>query len=342
MIASRPARLMAAAAREDAAPRSSPRSPARSRAARRPRHPGVTHPPPGPRGPGPSPRRPWEPAARLDADQGRARAADHGSRGPGRAGSVPRPGDPALRPEAARRAGAAAGGDVLAVGELEQAVSGGQLPAGTRPSSTTRRPGRSRRAPSSSTRPRGRPGRRARPRARPVAHRGPRTQPHDGPPRPGWRPALAAVPPTWAWPVRWPRCRTSSNCRRRAWSGAPAPTRRSCRGGGGRPGRPIRGWPSWPGCPPTRRVPRSPASSYRRDPGHPGVADGYWLNIPGRGPGCPTCNSPRPGGGPGGPAHRALRRMQLTGRDPVRRPAVSLPVPGVPGRPAGQPPAGHP
>lgn len=24
------------------------------------------------------------------------------------------------------------------------------------------------------------------------------------------------------------------------------------------------------------------------------VADGYWLNIPGRGPGCPTCNSPRP------------------------------------------------
>jgi len=25
-----------------------------------------------------------------------------------------------------------------------------------------------------------------------------------------------------------------------------------------------------------------------------GIADGYWLNIPGRGPRCPTCNSPRP------------------------------------------------
>jgi hypothetical protein len=25
-----------------------------------------------------------------------------------------------------------------------------------------------------------------------------------------------------------------------------------------------------------------------------GVVDGYWLNIPGRGPRCPTCNSPRP------------------------------------------------
>jgi hypothetical protein len=24
------------------------------------------------------------------------------------------------------------------------------------------------------------------------------------------------------------------------------------------------------------------------------VVDGYWLNIPGRGPRCPTCNSPRP------------------------------------------------
>jgi hypothetical protein len=25
-----------------------------------------------------------------------------------------------------------------------------------------------------------------------------------------------------------------------------------------------------------------------------GIVDGYWLNIPGRGPRCPTCNSPRP------------------------------------------------
>ena len=25
-----------------------------------------------------------------------------------------------------------------------------------------------------------------------------------------------------------------------------------------------------------------------------GVVDGYWLNVPGRGPRCPTCNSPRP------------------------------------------------
>ena len=25
-----------------------------------------------------------------------------------------------------------------------------------------------------------------------------------------------------------------------------------------------------------------------------GTVDGYWLNIPGRGPRCPTCNSPRP------------------------------------------------
>ena len=25
-----------------------------------------------------------------------------------------------------------------------------------------------------------------------------------------------------------------------------------------------------------------------------GIVDGYWLNIPGRGPRCPGCNSPRP------------------------------------------------
>jgi hypothetical protein len=25
-----------------------------------------------------------------------------------------------------------------------------------------------------------------------------------------------------------------------------------------------------------------------------GVVSGYWLNIPGRGPRCPTCNAPRP------------------------------------------------
>jgi hypothetical protein len=25
-----------------------------------------------------------------------------------------------------------------------------------------------------------------------------------------------------------------------------------------------------------------------------GVVSGYWLNIPGRGPRCPTCNTPRP------------------------------------------------
>ena len=25
-----------------------------------------------------------------------------------------------------------------------------------------------------------------------------------------------------------------------------------------------------------------------------GIVDGYWLNIPGRGPRCPACNPPRP------------------------------------------------
>ena len=84
------------------------------------------------------------------------------------------------------------------VGELEQAVSAASCPPGRGCSCTTRRPGRSRPGRSSSTRPPPRAGPGGCARARPVAHRGPRAQPHHGPPRPGRRPAVAAVPPAGA------------------------------------------------------------------------------------------------------------------------------------------------
>ena len=62
------------------------------------------------------------------------------------------------------------------------------------------------------------------------------------------------------------------------------------------------------------------------DPGNSGMVSGYWLNIPGRGPRCPTCNARAPTR-PADPARPAVSRPAGTagGPSPARAAGPSLP-----------------